>query len=461
MKERSKTAARTRRENENAEFEQLAKLLPLPSNITSHLDKASVIRLTTSYLKIRKLFPSGLGEDWGAEPATSTDSSRILKELSSHLLLSLDGFVFMLDPDGKVIYVSETASVHLGLSQIEMTGNSIYDFIHQSDYEEMRSILNPELSSQQKCFYENLEIQLKFCLRMKCVLAKRNAGLAVDGYKVIHCGGYLKLRKESDALNDGQLTNSEAQKANQQYQVAGLVAIGQSLPSSSITDIKMSSHTFMFRASLDFTLIYLGARITAFTGYEPHKMVDKTLYQFVHCCDSVQLQMEHRSLLSKGQVITKYYRLLTKSGEWIWIQSYCTLINSNKASKPHCIVALNHVIRMDLNPTSSNGTGTDISETEVIPFDKSDAMFTAANKDPSAFAFDGTPSSEPVFDNFTNMTVDMENESFSDVDYNWLSNPYLAGCDLTVLRRWVYFYKKAGTQETLAILNIEEEGLTF
>lgn len=59
MKEKSKNAARTRREKENTEFCELAKLLPLPAAITSQLDKASVIRLTTSYLKMRQVFPDG------------------------------------------------------------------------------------------------------------------------------------------------------------------------------------------------------------------------------------------------------------------------------------------------------------------------------------------------------------------------------------------------------------------
>lgn len=57
MKEKSKNAARTRREKENAEFFELSKLLPLPSAITDQLDKASVIRLTTSYLKMRNFLP--------------------------------------------------------------------------------------------------------------------------------------------------------------------------------------------------------------------------------------------------------------------------------------------------------------------------------------------------------------------------------------------------------------------
>lgn len=59
MKEKSKNAARSRREKENSEFGELAKLLPLPHTVTTQLDKASIIRLTTSYLKMRQVFPEG------------------------------------------------------------------------------------------------------------------------------------------------------------------------------------------------------------------------------------------------------------------------------------------------------------------------------------------------------------------------------------------------------------------
>lgn len=59
MKEKSKNAARSRREKENAEFIELGKMLPLPAAITTQLDKASIIRLSTSYLKMRQVFPDG------------------------------------------------------------------------------------------------------------------------------------------------------------------------------------------------------------------------------------------------------------------------------------------------------------------------------------------------------------------------------------------------------------------
>ena len=59
MKDKSKNAARNRREKENGEFFELGRLLPLPAAITSQLDKASIIRLTTSFLKMRQVFPEG------------------------------------------------------------------------------------------------------------------------------------------------------------------------------------------------------------------------------------------------------------------------------------------------------------------------------------------------------------------------------------------------------------------
>lgn len=68
--------------------------------------KASVIRLTSAYLSLRRIFPHF--EDINDE----------LIEVGSFLLQTLDGFVLILDPHGKMMYVSETASVHLGLSQV-------------------------------------------------------------------------------------------------------------------------------------------------------------------------------------------------------------------------------------------------------------------------------------------------------------------------------------------------------
>ena len=73
---------------------------------------------------------------------------------------------------------------------MELTGNSIFDYINQQDWEEMKAVLSlptypdggvnlPPPNAQ-----GYIELERVFFLRMKCVLAKRNAGLTAGGYKV-------------------------------------------------------------------------------------------------------------------------------------------------------------------------------------------------------------------------------------------------------------------------------------
>lgn len=69
-----------------------------------------------------------------------------MRELGSNLLQTLDGFVFAVAIDGKIMYISETASTHLGLNQVELTGSSIYDYIHDDDHIDMARVLSLNLN---------------------------------------------------------------------------------------------------------------------------------------------------------------------------------------------------------------------------------------------------------------------------------------------------------------------------
>lgn len=263
----------------------------------------------------------------------------------------MDGFVFVVDKSGKIMYISETASTHLGLSQVEMTGNSIYDYIHAGDTNEMESVLNDytDYKEMHASISSGLmggshrslerEIQKSFFLRFKCVLAKRNAGLTSSGYKVIHCAGYLKLKlltMDSSPYEDSPVT--------------GLCAVGFSLPPSAITEIKMYSNMFMFRASQDLKLIFFDAKVTTLTGYEPQELIEKTLYEHIHPDDEEAMRTCHKILIEKGQVTTKYYRFLTKGGGWVWMQSYATIVHNTRSSRPHCIVSVNYVLTTVQSP---------------------------------------------------------------------------------------------------------------
>lgn len=66
-KERSRDAARCRRSRETEVFYQLAHTLPFAHGVSAHLDKASIMRLTISYLRVHRLLAGGeplLGPLW-------------------------------------------------------------------------------------------------------------------------------------------------------------------------------------------------------------------------------------------------------------------------------------------------------------------------------------------------------------------------------------------------------------
>lgn len=60
-------------------------------------------------------------------------------------------------------------------------------------------------------------------------------------------------------------------------------------------------------------------------------------------------------VLDKGQVTTKYYRILCNNGGHFWIQSYATIVHNSRSSRPHCIVSVNYVLTSNQGAlTSSN-----------------------------------------------------------------------------------------------------------
>lgn len=54
-KEKSRKAARERRSQEAKLFDSIEEILPVPTKILDHLDKASFIRIAINYLKIRSV----------------------------------------------------------------------------------------------------------------------------------------------------------------------------------------------------------------------------------------------------------------------------------------------------------------------------------------------------------------------------------------------------------------------
>uniref|UniRef100_A0A8C4RB06 Neuronal PAS domain protein 1 n=1 Tax=Erpetoichthys calabaricus TaxID=27687 RepID=A0A8C4RB06_ERPCA len=275
-KEKSRNAARSRRGKENFEFFELAKMLPLPGAITSQLDKASVIRLTISYLRMREFSSQG-DPPWspqmegrqnkaGQRNQMALVSDLFEQQLGGHLLQSLDGFVFVVSHEGRFLYISETVSIYLGLSQVELTGSSIFDYVHPADHLETAEQLGlkphrraadqdsgpnatsaeaPELDASSPISLEEECPNRNFFIRMKSTLTKRGLHVKSSGYKVIHVTGCMRSRA-AVAQNSTPLVQ----------RVLGLVALAHTLPPSTLSEVRIDSQMFVFRVNMDLQVVY-------------------------------------------------------------------------------------------------------------------------------------------------------------------------------------------------------------
>ncbi|XP_066591434.1 protein trachealess isoform X1 [Prorops nasuta] len=385
-KEKSRDAARSRRGKENFEFYELAKMLPLPAAITSQLDKASIIRLTISYLKLRDF--SGHGDPpWnrdGAPPNKSVKGANRVRSAASaavehfevhmgtHMLQSLDGFAMAVAADGRFLYISETVCIYLGLSQVEMTGSSVFDYVHQQDHAEVAeqlglgltssssstsgphssssglaspssaaseehgasSTANPDVSSVMSLSATGLYkgFDRAFCVRMKSTLTKRGCHFKSSGYRVMLL--LCRLRP--------QYTFSHSRKAAPP--LMGMIGLAIALLPPSAHEIRLETDMFVTRINFDFRIAHCEPKVSDLLDYTADELTGKNLYTLCHGEDANRLRKSHVDLIQKGQVLTHYYRLMNKSGGYTWLQTCATVVCNSKNAEEQNIICVNYVI---------------------------------------------------------------------------------------------------------------------
>lgn len=393
-KEKSRDAARSRRGKENYEFYELAKMLPLPGAITSQLDKASIVRLTIAYLRLREFAAHG-DPPWnrdGRFDGSSTSKGSALRRLQSrnlgnnlameafeehegtHILQSLDGFAISLASDGRFLYISETVSIYLGLSQVELTGSSVFDYIHQSDHTELAEQLGVKLAHpsgipdspqgegdegagnhgpappipdvcypvtslmsnnrQDKNGKPNFD--RAFCIRMKSTLTKRGCHFKSSGYRVVLLLG--KLRPQYSYSSPGIQNNKLSPP------IMGFIGLAIALPPPSVHEVRLETDMFVTRLTFDFKIEHCEPKVSELMDYNSEDLMGQSMYSLVHAGDVEKIKQTHTDLIKKGQVMSNYYRFMNRRGGYTWMQICATLVCNSKNSDEQSIICVNYVL---------------------------------------------------------------------------------------------------------------------
>uniref|UniRef100_A0A6Q2ZA16 Hypoxia inducible factor 1 subunit alpha, like n=1 Tax=Esox lucius TaxID=8010 RepID=A0A6Q2ZA16_ESOLU len=310
-----------RRSQETEIFYELAHTLPLARRVSAHLDKAAIMRVTLSYLRMHCLL-----RDNSKEPIVEKKEN----PMDEFYPRALAGFIMVMTEEGDMIYLGDSVSKHLGITQLELLGQSIYDFIHPCDQEELRDLLAPRPGMSKKKTAEQ-HTEMNFFLRMKCTLTSRGRTVNIKSatWKVLHCTGHIRLccSEEDSSPPAGSF----------------MTVLCEPIPHPSSVEFPLDRSTFLTRHSMDLHFTHCEGRVTELVGYKPDDLIGKSVFEFYHALDSDHVTKSLHTLLSKGQVCTSHYRFLVKSGGFVWAETQATVIY-NKTSQPEAVVCLNFIL---------------------------------------------------------------------------------------------------------------------
>ncbi|KAK7901127.1 hypothetical protein WMY93_017896 [Mugilogobius chulae] len=252
--------------------------------------------------------PRGLTEPLSVSiiSRSSTDDG----QMDGLYLKSLEGFITVVTSDGDMIFLSENINKFMGLTQVELTGHSIFDFTHPCDHEEIRENLSVKMAGSgfSKSSTE-LSTDRDFFMRMKCTVTNRGrtVNLKSASWKVLHCTGQLKVYSGAPSR----------------------VLCGFKEPPLTCAVLMCEP---------------IAHPVTELMGYTPEDLIGRSVYDFYHALDSDSVTRSHNNLCSKGQAVTGQYRMLAKSGGYVWMETHGTVIYNSRNSQPQCIVCVNYVL---------------------------------------------------------------------------------------------------------------------
>ncbi|XP_035211757.1 nuclear receptor coactivator 1-like isoform X3 [Stegodyphus dumicola] len=128
-----------RREQENIHIEELAELLSAsPSDMSSlscKPDKCAILKETVNQIRSQKQSTeSDLSDDLQQSEVSSSKPNIINNNIFGSILLeALEGFLFVVNIEGKVEFVSENITSFLKYRQDDVYEKNVYDFIHPDD----------------------------------------------------------------------------------------------------------------------------------------------------------------------------------------------------------------------------------------------------------------------------------------------------------------------------------------
>lgn len=296
-------AEKMRRDKLNAYIGELATLVPMVARSAKRMDKTSILRLTATHLRIHQTLLSGMMKLRMELPKYI--GHRILEQL---ICETLNGFLLILTPTGKIIFVSETVEHLLGHLQSDLMGQSIYNIISPDDQDCLRKYITAENKP-------DVEWKTSFGGRLKRA-GPRTESPVYESVRIrsIH---YMNDHNQNSSTAKDATTNSI-----NNHVLLFFVTILRPEPLSERL-LEASKEEYVTRHLIDGRIIGCDQRISFIAGYLTDEVSGSSAFNYMHRDDVRWVMIALRQMYDRGESKgSSCYRLLAKGGKFIYLKTF-------------------------------------------------------------------------------------------------------------------------------------------
>ncbi|EFN85711.1 Neuronal PAS domain-containing protein 2 [Harpegnathos saltator] len=364
-------AEKQRRDNLNTNISTMAALLPIVAGSSRRMDKISILRLAAAFLRTQYTLGRG-STNFLPRQFNEFDLERYFVDQ----LIGNGGFFLVVTATGKIVYVSRQVEQHLGHAQNELLGQSLYNFIHPEDHDELTRNIRPdemqlttvpsptgvaqqvsdstsensssssEDSSSQRTdrikFFREQRRNFKIRMSQRTVSRRENTQ-----YECLDISGILRLaeaRRNAES-NGNKGRHREMASTSNDIVFASIASLPKKRSITELSIIDANKDEYVTRHLIDGRIIYCDHRVSVVAGYLSEEVSGLSAFAFMHKDDykwtMIGLQQMYVQAVTCG---TSCYRLLAKTGEFIYLRTHGYLEYDKDTQTFESFVCINTLI---------------------------------------------------------------------------------------------------------------------
>ncbi|XP_022249263.1 nuclear receptor coactivator 2-like isoform X2 [Limulus polyphemus] len=410
-------------------FGELAELISASladmSSLSVKPEKCAIIQETVSQIHRIQKQATGESDELQESEVSSSNSSILNSEILGPLLLeALDGFLLLVNTDGKIEVVSENISYFLKYTKDDLVGKSIYNIIHVGDHARFSSNLLP--MSIGNGFSWNTE-----------------PGIGTSKSRTFNCRFLIKALEDPDESMEEKQTrvshyesmqistvllphpaehsdNSEAEATDAQN---FLFCVARRIPSNEQNQGSPGIEQFTTRLDMTGKILAIDTSgvSSTYSQYLNKDLVERIIQGLCDPKDLHKLNQHLKETLQVGSNTSGIYRLRVAPEKYIHVQTRSKRVACNPLTNEQEFVMATHSIIRDPDfPNVSQRNGTPFISGNSSP---SSSMGTGVYTSPTTLsAVVSGPSSSSLYSSLTSLPSSSHEISFDDFGFELFSS---------------------------------------